>query len=501
MIEINWARLRGTPSDDQREGIRELVHDTNPTRGRVIPGVLALFDEPGVGKSFQKIAANDFLFEAGRLDAGIVIAPASVRIQWRSPDFGEIRKWDWTEPAVHEYHAGADRIKWQDGKLNWVVTNYEFIREPERLGSLLNQIGRRRVDITLDESSKIKSWKADQTKACRKLRKLCQRATVLNGTPVANSPLDLYSQMDFLSPDIIGAPNWWSFRARYAVMGGFKAKAVVGFRNLDELNRLVRPYILRREKRLAVAKRFHVREVALDKSSWKHYREMRDGLVTWLDGQPSMAPQAIVKVLRLAQITSGYLGGLTATDAENFDPALAAKIPPREIGREKLKALEAWLAEVVERDPNARVIVWGRFSLELERAQRALESQGIKCVQVRGGQGKVEREEAIKTFTLDRSPGPMVLFGSPHAGGLGLTLIEAHDVFYMSNDFSLLAREQSEDRAHRKGQQFDVDYTDLLATGPEGQKTIDHTVVARLRSKHDLAAMTTAEWRSALTEE
>jgi SNF2 family DNA or RNA helicase len=501
VIELNWARVKGTPTQDQKDGIRELVLDTNPARGRVVPAVLALFDKPGVGKSKQVIDADSFLFDAGVIDAGIIVCPAAVRIQWRSPDFGEIRKWDWVDAAVHEYHAGQPRIPWQDGRLNWVVTNYEFIREDERLGALLNQIGRRRAHVTLDESSKIKSHKTDQFKACRKLRKLCQRATILNGTPIANSNMDLYAQMEFLSRDIIGAPDFWAFRARYAIVGGFKAKQVVGFRNLDELNRLVGPYILTREKRLSVAKRFHVREVALDKATWRHYKEMRDELVTWLDGQPSMAPQAIVKILRLAQITSGFLGGLQATDAENFDPALAEKIPPREVGREKLDAFLAWFKDATALAPDARMIVWGRFSLELERAQRTLEAMGVRCVQVRGGQSKGDREEAIKAFTLDKSPGPMVLFGSPHAGGLGLTLIEAHDVFYLSNDFSLLAREQSEDRAHRHGQEFDVDYTDLVATGPEGQKTIDHRVLAALRRKRNLAEMTVAEWRRALTEE
>jgi SNF2 family DNA or RNA helicase len=501
MIELDWARCRLPPTEDQKEGIRELVMDANPTRGRVIPRVLAIFDEPGVGKSKQKCDANNFLFEAGRLDVGLVVCPASVRIQWRSPEFGEIAKWDWVGAAVHEYHAGQPRIPWRDGRLNWVVTNYEFIREDERLGALLNQLGRRRVDVTLDESSKIKSHKAHQTKAAKKLRRLCERATILNGTPVANGPLDLYAQMDFLDNGIIGAPNFWTFRARYAVMGGFKQKQVVGFRNLEELNAKVQPYILRRMKRIDSEKRFHVREVPLGAAAWRHYREMRDGLVTWLDGQPSMAPQAIVKMLRLAQMTSGFLGGLVATDAESFDPALAGKLPPREIGREKLDAFREWFGQVVEREPDARIIVWGRFRPELDRAQAALENLGVRCVQVRGGQSKTAREEAVKTFTMDRGSGPMVLFGSPHAGGLGLTLIEAHDVFYMSNDFSLLAREQSEDRAHRHGQTRDVDYTDLIATGPAGQRTIDHIVVAALRKKRDLAAMTTAWWAKALMEE
>lgn len=491
MIELNWARPELLAlSADQRDGVKALVKEK----------AFAIFDEPGVGKSFQVIAAACLLREASEIDTVVVVCPASVRIQWRSPDFGEIQKWAFGPCAVHEYHAGAPRIRWSAG-LNFVITNYEFVREAERLGALLNQLVGRRTMIVLDESSKIKSHKAAQTKACKKIRKVCARAVILNGTPVANSPLDLYSQMDFLSNDIIGAPNWWTFRARYAIMGGFKAKQVVGYRNVDELNALIKPYILRRMKRLDVAKRFHVREVALSRPSWKHYKEMRDGLVTWLEGQPSMAPQAIVKILRLAQMTSGYLGGLVATDAESFDPTLVAKIPPKEIGREKVDAFLEWLDELVARDKDVRVIVWSRFRPELDRAQAMTEALGIRCVQVRGGQNKTAREEAIKTFTNEKGGGPMVLFGSPHAGGLGLTLIEAHDVFYMSNDFSLLAREQSEDRAHRKGQTRDVDYVDLIATGPEGQKTIDHVVVARLRAKHDLAAMTTADWVKDLKEE
>lgn len=497
MIELDFSRPE----------LRQLKpHQRDSVRAFVTKPAFALFDEPGAGKTYPTVAAANLMEEAGVIDTGIVVCPAAVRIGWRSPDFGEIAKWGWRPGAVHEYHAGSTRLRWRPG-LNWVVTNYEFIREERRLGELLNQLGGRKSWVVLDESSRIKSHKAQQTKAAKKLRRACLRAAILNGSPIANNPLDLYSQFDFLDNAIIGCPNYWTFRARYAVMGGFKAKQVVGFRNIDELNRLIQPYLLRRLKRDCLdlpEKRFQARECRLSPETWRLYREMRDGMVAWLDDQPSIAPQAIVKILRLSQLTSGYLGGLVPQD---LDPELAAGAPvhepPREVSREKLDAFLDWFSDWLDAGnaEGGRLIVWGRFRLELDRAQAALEARGIRCVQVRGGQTKTQREDAIKAFTMERGGPAMVLFGSPHAGGLGLTLVEAHDVFYMSNDYSLIAREQSEDRAHRPGQLHDVDYVDLVACGPDGQKTIDHTVVGRLRSKRDLAAMTTAEWRKALTEE
>jgi SNF2 family DNA or RNA helicase len=97
--------------------------------------------------------------------------------------------------------------------------------------------------------------------------------------------------------------------------------------------------------------------------------------------------------------------------------------------------------------------------------------------------------------------GPVVVIGTPASGAMGLNLTAAHTVVYISNDFSLKTRLQSEDRVHRPGQMFPTSYFDIIATGPAGQKTIDHTVVKSLKAKLELATFTTSAWIQVLMEE
>jgi SNF2 family DNA or RNA helicase len=118
-----------------------------------------------------------------------------------------------------------------------------------------------------------------------------------------------------------------------------------------------------------------------------------------------------------------------------------------------------------------------------------------------GSQKKQERADALRLLDPRTAPtGPVVVVGTPKTGSLGLNLTAAHTVIYMSNDYSLMTRKQSGDRVHRPGQRHVVSYFDVVATGPQGQKTIDHTILKALQTKQDLASWTTAAWLAELRE-
>src|SRR5213076_972945 len=119
------------------------------------------------------------------------------------------------------------------------------------LASLQEQLtkAKRRLMIVLDESSRIKSPKSAQTKAVLKLAPLAVRRVILNGTPVSNNPLDLWAQLQFIDPAILAAKNYFWFRARYAVMGGYMGKQVIGWQHLEDLQQRIAPYCLRRLKK------------------------------------------------------------------------------------------------------------------------------------------------------------------------------------------------------------------------------------------------------------
>jgi hypothetical protein len=249
------------------------------------------------------------------------------------------------------------------------------------------------------------------------------------------------------------------------------------------------------------------------------YKEMRDELVVWLtQASVSQAPQAMTKIIRLAQMTSGFLGGVEAMEVEDHlveAPKVVHAV--QDISREKLDATLDWLDQRWHETPDLKVIIRSRFRpemLRLERELRALYPHDDMCLHepctcgalpvgmIIGGQKRQDREYALRLLDPRTMPaGRAVVIMSIGAGSLGLNLTGSHTMFSMSTDFSLKNRLQGDARIHRPGQTEPVWYGDLIATGPAGQKTVDHAVLAALATKNDLVNLTTSAWIEALTEE
>lgn len=530
-VNIDLTNARTNPYAHQVVGIEKLVAS---------PAFL-LADEMGVGKTKQVIDAAQVLYAHDAIDRVIVIAPASVRAVWYDPELGELAKhlWTSTDARVMEYHARSRQ--WTLGRrtaddplnLNWLITNYDYIRSLERLDYLLKHWAGPRTLLVLDESSAVKNASAKQTKACLKLRRACGHVWLLNGTPIANHPGDLFSQANIMDPAILACRTYFHFRCRYAVMGGWKQKQIIGWRDLEDLQRRMAPFTMRRLKTdcLDLPPKLPpvTLEVPLADATWKVYREMRDELVAWLDQQTvSVAPQAAVKALRLAQITGGFLGGVddaVPQDVDDLGPRptwvpedtqpgygdtrsgyagqRTAPTPTRELSREKHDLFLAWLRDRLEEDPAFKCLVWCRFRPEVARLVADLRGiAGLNVGEIRGGQKRGERDVALRLLDPRTTPAnePVVVVGTPASGSMGLNLAAASVVFYLSNDYNLRSRLQSEDRVHRPGQQKSVSYFDVVATGPKGQKTIDHIIVHALRDKADLANLTARAWVRALKD-
>jgi SNF2 family DNA or RNA helicase len=525
MVDLSAARLQ--PYAHQIEGVRKLVERP----------VFALFDEMGAGKTKQTIDAAQVLYTRGLIRRVVVVAPAAVRSVWFDPEMGELKKHLWLSIPSHVWEYHARNRNWHheckpgQPALEWTITNYDYIRSEPRLEQLLLRCDKLTL-LVLDESSAVKNHKALQTKASLQLRKKCGRVVLLNGTPIANSPLDMYSQGNILDGGagrngILGCQSFFQFRAKYALMGGFQNKQIIGWRMLEDMQKRFAPYVLRRlkEQCLDLPPKLDsiVIDVPLTAEVWGVYKEMRDEMVAYLTDQTvSVASQAIVKALRLAQVTSGYLGGITEDqvtadelseeDRPHFIPLPADFITPiktvgtgsiREIGSEKLDAFLSWFKNQLIADPNLKVLVFCRFRPELNRlVQHLSKFKGLHIGEIRGGQKPFEREASTRLLDpRTMPPGPVAVVCTTQTGSVGLNLAGAHTVIYISNDYSLFKRQQSEDRVHRPGQKYPVSYFDVVATGPQGQKTIDHTIQKALRNKLDIAKWTTGAWVSALLEE
>lgn len=527
------------------------AHQVDGAKRLAAARYLLLGDEMRCGKTRTAIDAVQALFEADEVDQAVVVAPAPVRGVWCDPEFGQLAEYSRVPVEVTEYRAKCRT--WRRGReanpegvrrggsdptcaecrasscdacdhvLRWVVTNYEFVRRPERLAPLLKRCNARTV-LVLDEAMAVKSWASAQTKACLALRERCGRVYLLNGTPEGDTPLDQFAQFNLLDPGILdcrgrnqytgkpGRPSLGIFRSRYAVMDpyGFKVQGrpvqVAKWVNLDDLSRRTAPYVLRR----TMAQCFDLPQrippvtlaVPLGPEVWRLYKELRAESVAWLtENATCTAAQAGVRVLRLAQLTAGFLGGIE-TVGEDDEATVGAMV--REVGREKLDLFLEWLRQRWAEEPEAKVLVWCRFRPELDRLAAEVERlwPGRPVGRVWGTQRKAEREAAVHLLYPPTAPtGPALVVGTPRTGGFGLDLSAAHEVVYASNDYSRVVREQSEARTLGPRQTRPCSYFDVVATGPDGQRTVDHAVLAALRRKAQDAGNVGAMWAAALREE
>jgi hypothetical protein len=559
-----------------------------------------LCDDMGGMKTAQAIISAQFLHDAGEIDRVIVVAPASVRPKvWFDKDLGQLHEQIFKDKrnTVTEFHQKVKQ--WSEGpetaqELRWIITNYEFIRSKKNLTELLPYCTLKTM-LILDESSAVRTHDSAQTEACKMLRwktnskgyvvlgaPRCGRILELNGTPVAESPMDLFSQANLLHPDILECRYITYYKARYAVQeavlgtGGKKitdprgndVKKVVGWTNIEDLQKRLAPYVLRREAKdlgINFALPPVALEVRLTEATWKIYREMRDELVVWLEtNDVATAATAAVKTIRLAQITSGFLGGvedagideeenntewdyddLPFKDADTqsykeggtrFKPfkegdvldlpgsfldglklqAGGAKAlnrqarelaPTVEIGREKLDFALTWHKELLEHRPNLKLLTWCRFVPELKRyleeVQQFGHPIGAACGQaILGGTKRAEREHALRLLHPKTAPaGPCTVGATQGTGAIGLNFTACRTVLDMSYDFSPWKKKQGDARVNRPGQTGPVSFFYLIAVGPKGQKTIDHHVMMTRLGKMQINDLTQKAWVKLLLEE
>lgn len=512
---LDFSRCRLTPFRHQREDVQRVID--NP--------YFFITSEMRTGKSKIVVDAAQFLYEAGKINRVIVVAPAPVRDVWYDPTLGEFAKHLWLDlPArVSEFHA---KIKhWMHGpkaseELRIIVTNFEFLRSKNRLAQLLPYAGPKTL-LVLDESSFVKTHSAQQTKACLQLRRKCGRVVLLNGTPLFHSPLDLFSQGNLLHPSILECPYITHFKSRYAIQtpvlrsGGQPMKdkfgkvieTITGWTNLEDLQRRFAPVTVRRLQRECLdlpPKLDPVNLTAvLTPATWRAYKDMRDELVVWLqDGHVAVSSSAAIKTMRLSQITSGFLGGIEDEDggplAYQQEPVVA------EIGREKLDVLLWFLKQQFEQTATPKVVAWCRFRAEMFRTLQAVRAAfpQFTTASIHGGQHREERLRALALLKPETSPQePIFCIGIEGTGSFGLDMTASHTCITLSSGYSPGRSAQTLDRVYGPGQKEPIAYYNILAVGPSGQRTIDHIIETQRKAGESVATWTSAAWVKALKEE
>lgn len=445
----------------------------------------ALFWEMGCGKTKTLLDTAAWLVEEGSVAGVLVLAPNGVHENWVTDEIPA--HWAGPEMVSFVYRTAKAKTKAHAealeralaAPLSFVAMSYDaFMTKDGRKAADRFLTGRRCLYV-LDESARVKNPSAKRTRAVVASGRKAPFKRILTGTPVANSPFDVYSQVKFLDEEFWKARGFASvdaFRTHFgvweqAVNGatGQRFNRVVSYRNLNQLAEIMTQVGSRVTKEVALdlpPKVYSKRYFDLAPKQRELYDSLRKEFVAFLDsGEMVTAPLIVVRLLRLQQVTCGYL---PSDDCESV-----TDLPDNP----RLKLLGETLEDV-----EGQAIVWARFRRDVDKICALL---GADAVRYDGLVGDADRLSARERFQR----GEVEFFvANPAAAGEGLTLTTAKTVVYYSNSFNLTHRLQSEDRAHRIGQAGAVQYVDLIGSG-----TIDHHLVASLRNKFNVASMVTGD--------
>ena len=439
----------------------------------------AYFMEMGTGKSKVLVDNIAMLYDTGKINGALIIAPKGVYRNWYSQEIPnhlashiDHKTVLWTATTSKTKDKEYQQLFKADLDLHILVMNVEAFSTKKGLEFATRFLRCHNTLMAVDESTTIKTPTAKRTKSILVLGKYAKYKRILTGSPVTKSPLDLYTQCEFLNEELLGFTSYYTFRNRYAVMknanfGGRRVQLVGGYQRLDELSRILKPFSDRvlKENCLDLPEKTYIeRQVELTDEQKKTYETMKSAALALLKGKMATAPHVLTQLMRLHQITCGHL--------KNDDDTIT------EIKNNRITSLLELLEEV-----EGKVIIWANYVYDITQIVSAISKKygEDSIVQYYGAVAADVRQNNIEKFQDPNSPARFFV-GNPQTGGYGITLTAANNVVYYSNGYDLEKRLQSEDRAHRIGQKKAVTYVDLIAP-----KTVDEKIRKALRKKINIA--------------
>lgn len=436
-----------------------------------------LFMEQGTGKTHVTIATIVHLYRTGKINGVLVLAPNGVHTNWSAnelPTHCPLVEGQDMYTAVWRSNMGKKRLRqflWvanetPDDKLAVLLANIEATRT-ETFIDALDTFTFRRFLLVVDESTIIKNPKAEQTKATFRIAKNAAYTRILTGTPITQSPMDLWAQCHVLDPIALPYTSFTAFKREFAIeetvyLGPNRPQfqKIIGYRNQDKLARLIESFTYRVMKKDCLdlpEKIYQTCYVELTPEQQRIYRDLTKTCLAMIEPGMVTVTTALTMMLRLHQVTLGYV----PTDDGTM----------RQIEHNRIKVLKDRL-EITQ----GKTIIFCRFTEDIKQVTAALEHPFVTYY---GETGMAVRQASIEAFQNEPE---CRYFVATRAAARGLTLTAAENVIYYSQGFSLEDRLQSEDRAHRIGQRKNVIYTDLVAQG-----TIDERIIEALRAKQELA--------------
>ena len=444
----------------------------------------AYFMEMGTGKTKVLIDNMAMLYDKGKIDGALIIAPKGVIGTWHNQEL----------PAHLPTHIENVTVLWQANitksqsrklgnlfktgeELHILIMNIEAFSTQKGVNFAGKFMLSHKTLMVIDESTTIKNPKAKRTKNILQLADRAQYRRILTGSPVTKNPLDLFTQCYFLDPYHLDHQSYYSFRTRYAIMktahiSGRSIQLVAGFKHLAELSEKLKPFSYRvlKEDCLDLPDKIYMKRViSLTDEQQKVYKQMKEEALAILNEKTVTTVNALTQLMRLQQITCGHF---VADDGTT-----------QKIKSNRLNELMDILDEV-----EGKAIIWAHWQADIKNIIEEIKKVHGPCsvVDYYGLTPQDQRDKHREAFQNDSKV--RYLVGTPQTGGYGITLTAANTVIYYSNGYDLEKRLQSEDRAHRIGQHKPVTYVDIIA-----EKTVDEKIVKALKDKINIASQILGE--------
>ena len=439
----------------------------------------AYFMEMGTGKTKVLIDNASMLYDKGKINGVLIIAPKGVIGTWYNqelpshlPNHIENVTILWQSNITKKQRENLESLFEVEESLHILIMNVEALSTTKGVEFAKKFLSCHETLMAIDESTTIKNPKAKRTKNIIKASEMAKYRRIMTGSPVTKNPLDLYSQCEFLNPYLLDFTSFYAFRNRYALMKtinvqGRSIQVVDKFQNLAELSDTLKNFSYRvlKEDCLDLPDKIYMkRQINLTPDQYKLYDQMKKEALAILNGKKVTTVNALTQLMRLHQITCGHF---TADDGTT-----------QPIKNNRIDELMDVLEEI-----EGKAIIWAHYQYDIKSIiKEIVKVHGPgSIVDYYGLTPQDERQPNIKKFQSD--PKCRFIVGTPSTGGYGITLTAANTVIYYSNGYDLEKRLQSEDRAHRIGQKKSVTYVDINA-----ENTVDEKIVKSLRKKINIAS-------------
>ena len=430
---------------------------------------VGLFLDMGTGKTISAIDIASYRKDKGKVNTTLIVSPTTVLYNWER----EIKRFSDKSVEVL-YGPLQDRLyKLEETNPDFFIVNYEILRT---LWSAIAEKGLQM--LILDESTRVKGHNAQVTTATHSLAQGVPYRLLLSGQPIANTPLDLYSQFLILDDGETFGTNFYRYRNYYFKqirMGRFSKWDFKKNKYHEVTSKMYEKGIryLLEECITLPGKTYQVHEIEMTKDQRILYDTVKEQVLTEIgeickineEGRATIkADIAITKLMKLAQVCSGfsYTKGKTVTLKKN----------------PKIEVLEELVMEIV---PTRKILIWCKYKATMRMVEAMLKKKGIGNVTYSGDQNPIEKKKREDIFQNDNNIRALV---GQIRSGIGQTFTAANYAIYVENEWSPEPRDQSEKRIYRITQERKVVIIDLVM-----KNSVEESVLKALRGKQKVASL------------